>query len=74
MQDESAEPPFGADILRWWVAESNVFTEVTLGPSALSAAREDISKVSAAALVPGCPLGQRGQHRSGQALLLGYGR
>ncbi|XP_023614364.1 isoleucine--tRNA ligase, mitochondrial [Myotis lucifugus] len=44
-QDQSKEPPYGADVLRWWVAESNVFTEVTLGPSALNAAREDISKL-----------------------------
>ncbi|KAM6165931.1 isoleucine--tRNA ligase, mitochondrial [Erethizon dorsatum] len=44
-QDQSTEPPYGVDVLRWWVAESNVFTEVTLGPSALSAAREDISKL-----------------------------
>ncbi|XP_013362486.1 PREDICTED: isoleucine--tRNA ligase, mitochondrial [Chinchilla lanigera] len=43
--DQSAEPPYGADVLRWWVAESNVFTEVTLGPSALNAAREDVSKL-----------------------------
>ncbi|XP_059533768.1 isoleucine--tRNA ligase, mitochondrial [Myotis daubentonii] len=44
-KDQSKEPPYGADVLRWWVAESNVFTEVTLGPSALNAAREDISKL-----------------------------
>ncbi|OBS73137.1 hypothetical protein A6R68_12277, partial [Neotoma lepida] len=45
-QDQSKEPPFGADTLRWWIAESNVFTEVTIGPSALSAARDDISKIT----------------------------
>ncbi|KAF0886949.1 SYIM protein, partial [Crocuta crocuta] len=44
-QDQSKEPPYGADVLRWWVAESNVFTEVTIGPSALNAARDDISKL-----------------------------
>ncbi|KAK1328081.1 hypothetical protein QTO34_012504 [Cnephaeus nilssonii] len=44
-QDQGKEPPYGADVLRWWVAASNVFTEVTLGPSALNAAREDISKL-----------------------------
>ncbi|KAM5238756.1 isoleucine--tRNA ligase, mitochondrial [Ctenodactylus gundi] len=44
-QDPSREPPYGADVLRWWVAESNVFTEVTIGPSALSAARDDIHKL-----------------------------
>ncbi|XP_006869776.1 PREDICTED: isoleucine--tRNA ligase, mitochondrial [Chrysochloris asiatica] len=44
-QDQSKEPPYGADVLRWWVAESNVFTEVTVGSSALNAARDDISKL-----------------------------
>nr|XP_020013328.1 isoleucine--tRNA ligase, mitochondrial isoform X2 [Castor canadensis] len=44
-QDQTKEPPYGADVLRWWVAESNVFTEVTVGPSALSAARDDIGKL-----------------------------
>uniref|UniRef100_A0A2K5BYS5 Isoleucine--tRNA ligase, mitochondrial n=1 Tax=Aotus nancymaae TaxID=37293 RepID=A0A2K5BYS5_AOTNA len=44
-QDQNKEPPYGADVLRWWVAESNVFTEVTIGPSVLSAARDDISKL-----------------------------
>uniref|UniRef100_A0AAX7SL27 Isoleucine--tRNA ligase, mitochondrial n=1 Tax=Astatotilapia calliptera TaxID=8154 RepID=A0AAX7SL27_ASTCA len=31
------EPAYGADVLRWWVAESNVFSDVQIGPSALSA-------------------------------------
>ncbi|KAM8816211.1 isoleucine--tRNA ligase, mitochondrial [Rhynchonycteris naso] len=44
-QDQNKEPPYGADVLRWWVAESNVFTEVTISPSALNAARDDISKL-----------------------------
>lgn len=44
-QDQSKEPPYGADVLRWWVAESNVFTEVTISPSVLNAARDDISKL-----------------------------
>ncbi|XP_037679474.1 isoleucine--tRNA ligase, mitochondrial isoform X2 [Choloepus didactylus] len=44
-QDQSKEPPYGADVLRWWVAESNVFTEVTVSPSVLNAARDDISKL-----------------------------
>ncbi|XP_020140016.2 isoleucine--tRNA ligase, mitochondrial [Microcebus murinus] len=44
-RDLSKEPPYGADVLRWWVAESNVFTEVTVGPSVLSAARDDIHKL-----------------------------
>lgn len=46
-KDQTTEPPYGADVLRWWVAESNVFTEVTISPSVLSAARDDISKVRA---------------------------
>ncbi|XP_027465554.1 isoleucine--tRNA ligase, mitochondrial isoform X4 [Zalophus californianus] len=44
-QDQKKEPPYGADVLRWWVAESNVFTEVTISPSVLNAARDDISKL-----------------------------
>ncbi|XP_068397903.1 isoleucine--tRNA ligase, mitochondrial isoform X1 [Eschrichtius robustus] len=44
-QDQSKEPPYGADVLRWWVAESNVFTEVIISPSVLNAARDDISKL-----------------------------
>ncbi|XP_008825011.1 isoleucine--tRNA ligase, mitochondrial [Nannospalax galili] len=44
-QDQNKEPPYGADVLRWWVAESNVFAEVTVGPSALGAARDDINKL-----------------------------
>lgn len=46
-KDQSKEPAYGADALRWWIAESNIFTEVTIGPSALSAARDDINKVRA---------------------------
>ncbi|KAJ8776261.1 hypothetical protein J1605_015559 [Eschrichtius robustus] len=45
-QDQSKEPPYGADVLRWWVAESNVFTEVIISPSVLNAARDDISKIT----------------------------
>lgn len=44
-QDQSKEPPYGADVLRWWVADSNVFTEVAIGPSVLNAARDDINKL-----------------------------
>ncbi|XP_042302250.1 isoleucine--tRNA ligase, mitochondrial isoform X2 [Sceloporus undulatus] len=43
--DHSTEPPYGADILRWWVAESNVFTEVLIGPAVLNSARDDINKL-----------------------------
>uniref|UniRef100_A0AAX7SP53 Isoleucine--tRNA ligase, mitochondrial n=1 Tax=Astatotilapia calliptera TaxID=8154 RepID=A0AAX7SP53_ASTCA len=39
------EPAYGADVLRWWVAESNVFSDVQIGPSALSSARDSISKL-----------------------------
>lgn len=52
-KDHSKEPPYGADVLRWWVAESNVFTEVTISPSLLNAARDDISKVR---ITPFCSL------------------
>ncbi|XP_063352861.1 isoleucine--tRNA ligase, mitochondrial isoform X1 [Pelmatolapia mariae] len=39
------EPAYGADVLRWWVAESNVFSEVQIGPSVLNSARDSISKL-----------------------------
>ncbi len=38
-------PAYGADVLRWWVAESNIFSEVQIGPTALNSAQESISKV-----------------------------
>ncbi|KAK0133645.1 Isoleucine--tRNA ligase, mitochondrial [Merluccius polli] len=38
-------PAYGADTLRWWVAESNVFSEVQIGPMALQSARDSISKL-----------------------------
>ncbi|XP_010216510.1 PREDICTED: isoleucine--tRNA ligase, mitochondrial [Tinamus guttatus] len=44
-EDHSRDPPYGADVLRWWVAESNVFTEVLVGPVVLNAARDDINKL-----------------------------
>ncbi|XP_056151676.1 isoleucine--tRNA ligase, mitochondrial isoform X2 [Lampris incognitus] len=36
---------YGADALRWWVAESNVFSEIQIGPNALNSARDGISKL-----------------------------
>ncbi|XP_047466437.1 isoleucine--tRNA ligase, mitochondrial isoform X2 [Mugil cephalus] len=42
---DSSLPPYGADTLRWWVAESNVFSEVQIGPSALNSARDSITKL-----------------------------
>ncbi|XP_031435618.1 isoleucine--tRNA ligase, mitochondrial isoform X3 [Clupea harengus] len=44
-KDPSASPPYGADALRWWVAESNVFSEVQIGPNALNSARDNINKL-----------------------------
>ncbi|XP_075451694.1 isoleucine--tRNA ligase, mitochondrial isoform X2 [Ascaphus truei] len=44
-QDKVKEPAYGADVLRWWVAESNVFTEVLIGPTVLNSARDDINKL-----------------------------
>ncbi|KAJ0008755.1 hypothetical protein NQD34_016170 [Periophthalmus magnuspinnatus] len=38
-------PAYGADVLRWWVAESNVFSEVQIGPSSLNSAKESINKL-----------------------------
>ncbi|XP_069464691.1 isoleucine--tRNA ligase, mitochondrial [Ambystoma mexicanum] len=44
-QDKMKEPAYGADVLRWWVAESNVFTEVFIGPIVLNSARDNINKL-----------------------------
>lgn len=44
-QDHSKDPPYGADVLRWWVAESNIFTEVMIGPRILNTAKENIFKL-----------------------------
>nr|XP_046268197.1 isoleucine--tRNA ligase, mitochondrial isoform X3 [Scatophagus argus] len=38
-------PPYGADVLRWWVADSNVFSEIQIGPTALNSAADNIGKV-----------------------------
>ncbi|XP_017287243.1 isoleucine--tRNA ligase, mitochondrial isoform X2 [Kryptolebias marmoratus] len=42
---DGSVPAYGADVLRWWVAESNVFSEVQIGPTALNSARDSISKL-----------------------------
>ncbi|XP_034530676.1 isoleucine--tRNA ligase, mitochondrial isoform X2 [Notolabrus celidotus] len=42
---DSGVPAYGADVLRWWVAESNVFSEVQIGPSALNSAKDSINKL-----------------------------
>ncbi|XP_030574059.1 isoleucine--tRNA ligase, mitochondrial isoform X2 [Archocentrus centrarchus] len=42
---DASEPAYGADVLRWWVAESNVFSEVQIGPTALNSAHDSISKL-----------------------------
>ncbi|KAG7272576.1 hypothetical protein CRUP_024365 [Coryphaenoides rupestris] len=42
---EPSSPAYGADVLRWWVAESNVFSEVQIGPTALQAARDGVGKL-----------------------------
>uniref|UniRef100_A0A673LKS3 isoleucine--tRNA ligase n=1 Tax=Sinocyclocheilus rhinocerous TaxID=307959 RepID=A0A673LKS3_9TELE len=44
-KDLSVSPPYGADVLRWWVAESNVFSEVQIGPNTLNAAKDSINKL-----------------------------
>ncbi|XP_038667926.1 isoleucine--tRNA ligase, mitochondrial [Scyliorhinus canicula] len=43
--DPNQDPPYGADVLRWWAAESNVFTEVMIGKNILEAARDDVFKL-----------------------------
>ncbi|KAM9777966.1 isoleucine--tRNA ligase, mitochondrial [Neosynchiropus ocellatus] len=42
---DGSSAAYGADALRWWVAESNVFSEVQIGPTTLNSARENISKL-----------------------------
>nr|XP_061798836.1 isoleucine--tRNA ligase, mitochondrial-like [Nerophis lumbriciformis] len=42
---DDSTPAYGADALRWWVAESNIFSEVQIGPSALNSARDNINKL-----------------------------
>ena len=49
VSQDPTTPAYGADALRWWVAESNVFSEVQIGPTALQSARDSISKVPLAA-------------------------
>ncbi|XP_069787334.1 isoleucine--tRNA ligase, mitochondrial isoform X2 [Narcine bancroftii] len=44
-EDQNQDPPYGADILRWWVAESNVFAEVLIGQNILHAARDEVFKL-----------------------------
>ncbi|XP_054894348.1 isoleucine--tRNA ligase, mitochondrial isoform X1 [Poeciliopsis prolifica] len=44
-KEDGSVPAYGADVLRWWVAESNIFSEVQIGPSALNSARDSISKL-----------------------------
>lgn len=43
---DSSMPAYGADVLRWWVAESNIFSEVQIGPSVLNSAKDSVSKVA----------------------------
>uniref|UniRef100_A0A3Q4APP5 Isoleucine--tRNA ligase, mitochondrial n=1 Tax=Mola mola TaxID=94237 RepID=A0A3Q4APP5_MOLML len=43
--EDPSMPAYGADVLRWWVAESNVFSEVQIGPTSLSSARESVGKL-----------------------------
>lgn len=42
---DSSMPAYGADVLRWWVAESNIFSEVQIGPSVLNSARDSVNKL-----------------------------
>uniref|UniRef100_A0A3Q2QF15 Isoleucine--tRNA ligase, mitochondrial n=1 Tax=Fundulus heteroclitus TaxID=8078 RepID=A0A3Q2QF15_FUNHE len=44
-KEDSSSSAYGADVLRWWVAESNIFSEVQIGPSALNSARDSINKL-----------------------------
>ncbi|XP_068607883.1 isoleucine--tRNA ligase, mitochondrial [Brachionichthys hirsutus] len=42
---DGGTPAYGADVLRWWVAESNVFSDIQIGPAALGAARDGVGKL-----------------------------
>uniref|UniRef100_A0A3P9HSI0 Isoleucine--tRNA ligase, mitochondrial n=1 Tax=Oryzias latipes TaxID=8090 RepID=A0A3P9HSI0_ORYLA len=42
---DGGAPAYGADVLRWWVAESNIFSELQIGSNALNSARDSISKL-----------------------------
>ncbi|KAM4541296.1 isoleucine--tRNA ligase, mitochondrial isoform 5-T5 [Fundulus diaphanus] len=44
-KEDSSSSAYGADVLRWWVAESNIFSEVQIGPNALNSARDSINKL-----------------------------
>uniref|UniRef100_A0A674NYX6 isoleucine--tRNA ligase n=1 Tax=Takifugu rubripes TaxID=31033 RepID=A0A674NYX6_TAKRU len=36
---------YGADVLRWWAAESNMFSEIHIGANVLNSARDSINKL-----------------------------
>lgn len=36
---------YGADVLRWWAAESNMFSEIYIGANVLNSARDSVNKV-----------------------------
>uniref|UniRef100_UPI00358E78C0 LOW QUALITY PROTEIN: isoleucine--tRNA ligase, mitochondrial n=1 Tax=Myxine glutinosa TaxID=7769 RepID=UPI00358E78C0 len=40
--DKTKEPAYGADVLRWWAAESNVYSDVVVGPSVLKRAEDSV--------------------------------
>ena len=45
-QDQKAEPPYGADVLRLWVASTDSVGDVSIGPQILS---------QVSAMRPACP-------------------
>uniref|UniRef100_A0AAZ3SRQ6 Isoleucyl-tRNA synthetase 2, mitochondrial n=1 Tax=Oncorhynchus tshawytscha TaxID=74940 RepID=A0AAZ3SRQ6_ONCTS len=45
-KDPSVSPAYEVDVLLWWVAKSNVFSEVQIGSTVLNSARDNIDKVS----------------------------
>ncbi|KAK6304250.1 hypothetical protein J4Q44_G00248360 [Coregonus suidteri] len=44
-KDPSVSPAYGVDVLHWWVAKSNVFSEVQIGSTMLNSARDIIDKL-----------------------------
>uniref|UniRef100_A0A8C4R000 isoleucine--tRNA ligase n=1 Tax=Eptatretus burgeri TaxID=7764 RepID=A0A8C4R000_EPTBU len=41
-KDKIEEPAYGADVLRWWAAESNVYADVFVGPSVLKRTEDSV--------------------------------
>ena len=45
IQDKKKEPPYGADVLRLWVATVDYWKDVTIGPASLAHTAEALRKI-----------------------------